>query len=316
MGPTVVTLGPLNEGAQELTFEEAFGEHSEFRGRGRSKRQDRRQKRRMKRIKNRNERKLTRQEAHLEKRRRRHALKDEDKDETPASDDAQSTSGDSASDSTPSAGYSNDVEQGSSSNDEPQRDDSSNDSQEDDSSQDSSNDSDSDTDESGFDGVLSEDEARSFSVEGGQPKLHPKVEELTRRIKWNRKLIEKLRSKMTKQNAPSIQKQIHERESRIVLLRDELTEVKKHLNKKTVVSKSLNSKISKNRIEVKSNATGTGLNGIDNATDFDAPDTRVVEITSGFDGSAQSINWKPILLGLGIGAIIIYAVKKGKVFGK
>ncbi len=57
MEATIVKLGPSDKLVGVVSFEEAFGEHSELRGRGRA----RRQKRRMKRISDRSERKKARQ---------------------------------------------------------------------------------------------------------------------------------------------------------------------------------------------------------------------------------------------------------------
>lgn len=76
-GTRVITLEPAVQGIAEASFEEAFGEYSELRGRMRSRTQARRQERRMKKIANKRQRKLAKQEIRLEKKRRRRAMKDE-----------------------------------------------------------------------------------------------------------------------------------------------------------------------------------------------------------------------------------------------
>lgn len=72
MEATIVTLGPSDKLVGVCTFEEAFGEHSEFRGRGRA----RRHKRKMDRIKNRREEKAARQEIRKDQQEARQERKD------------------------------------------------------------------------------------------------------------------------------------------------------------------------------------------------------------------------------------------------
>ncbi len=73
---TIVRLAPSTTQVSVVSFEEAFGEHSEFRGRGRARRQERRQKRRMTRIANRGERKRARQGIRNEQQEARQDRKD------------------------------------------------------------------------------------------------------------------------------------------------------------------------------------------------------------------------------------------------
>jgi hypothetical protein len=86
----------------------------------------------------------------------------------------------------------------------------------------------------------------------------------------------------------------------------------------TPIEAELNPSIANQRIEIPaaSNATGTGLNGIDLQEDFDAPPVRTVELTSNADGSGSNIPWKGIAIGAVIGIAAIWAIKKYKVFGK
>lgn len=81
------------------------------------------------------------------------------------------------------------------------------------------------------------------------------------------------------------------------------------------VKRSLNPEFSSQRIVIpaSSSVTGqTGLTGVDLQDDWDAPDTRVVELKSNADGKTN-INW----VGIGIGAVVavgaIWALKKYKV---
>ena len=55
----------------------------------------------------------------------------------------------------------------------------------------------------------------------------------------------------------------------------------------------------------------TGLIGIDNQGDFDAPQTREFDLTfSGADGSGTKLNLKAIAIGVGVGILAIYLIKK------
>jgi hypothetical protein len=86
MKPTIITLGPLNDGGNPVsvtTFEEAFGEYSELRGRGRARRakrkadrQAKRQQKRMTRITNRGIRKSARQDIRAQQQEARQVRKD------------------------------------------------------------------------------------------------------------------------------------------------------------------------------------------------------------------------------------------------
>lgn len=87
----------------------------------------------------------------------------------------------------------------------------------------------------------------------------------------------------------------------------------------TPVDVELNPEFSPNRIEVPAEikSTMTGLNGIDNFNDYDAPDTRIVDLSSNFLGvDTKKINWGAIMAGIVIGGVAIYALKKYKVLDK
>jgi hypothetical protein len=81
------------------------------------------------------------------------------------------------------------------------------------------------------------------------------------------------------------------------------------------VEEGLNPEFSQNQIvvpsEVKSNFTG--LNGIDNANDFDAPPTREFFLNADGEGQGAFIGVGSLLLGVGITIGILYLVDKYKV---
>jgi hypothetical protein len=86
----------------------------------------------------------------------------------------------------------------------------------------------------------------------------------------------------------------------------------------TPVSAALRPIISPNRIEVTLNADGsigkqTGLNGLDNVNDFDAPAKRIFEMKSNADGSSSGLNFKGVAIGVGIAAIAVWALNKYKI---
>ena len=93
----------------------------------------------------------------------------------------------------------------------------------------------------------------------------------------------------------------------------------------TPVASNLNPQISKQRIVIPasySNAAGTGMIALDDADDYDAEELDVkmsnangetIELTSNTDGKTPSkINWTAIAIGVGIGAVSIYLMKRYK----
>jgi len=85
----------------------------------------------------------------------------------------------------------------------------------------------------------------------------------------------------------------------------------------TTVKTSLNPVIENGRVVVPakdpsaSNFTGTGVTGLDNQDDFDAPPALTVELDSNFSG--KNINVAGVIAGVGIAAIGIWALKHYKV---
>jgi hypothetical protein len=87
--------------------------------------------------------------------------------------------------------------------------------------------------------------------------------------------------------------------------------------KATAVNKGLNPQFSPNKIVVPaeegSNFYGTGLVGIDESNDFDAPETRIIEMQSNADGMGSTMDWTKIIITLGITTAIIWGLRKYKV---
>ncbi len=96
---------------------------------------------------------------------------------------------------------------------------------------------------------------------------------------------------------------------------------RKKREKITVVKTSLNPIFENGKIVVPSPnpssgfsgiPEGTGLNGLDNSDDYDAPPTLTYEITSNADGGTSKINMNGVVLGIAVGLLGIWAIKKYK----
>jgi hypothetical protein len=92
----------------------------------------------------------------------------------------------------------------------------------------------------------------------------------------------------------------------------------------TPVDVELNPEFSENEIVVPASEQGegangeTGLIGMDNQQDFDAPEVREFDLTfSGADGSGSGtkINLKALAIGVGVGILAIYLIKRYKLLG-
>jgi len=90
----------------------------------------------------------------------------------------------------------------------------------------------------------------------------------------------------------------------------------------TPVEKDLNPEFSEQRIEVPaaeegSGFSGTGLIGLDEQHDIDAPVTRKFDLKfSQASGEPTNHNVRNIVIGVGLGVLAIYLIKKYKVLGK
>lgn len=245
---TIVTLGPSGEGVVTASFEEAFGEFSELRGRGRARRHKRRSERQQNRIARRRARKKGRQEIRAEqqdarftRRRKRRALRDERKEggaEGEMDETTQTEMGDGASQDNSQGGgdyteqplgiATREDEDGA----ETQGDDSqdgdvyANDNQGSGAAEGTGEDSEEDSDS--FDGVMGAED-RFNELTDGKVKISPIVADLTKKVEWNKELISKLniqKAGLQGRNTDSsdVSKQIAERKARIGELEAKLSE--------------------------------------------------------------------------------------------
>ena len=185
-----------------------------------------------------------------------------------------------------------------------------------------------------FDGIMGAEDRYNEMQDKNDMPVNPQVQNLADKCVWNEMLIFKLKNdrKNANGNPQMISKTILDRSKRLKDLKGELENyanamgaycnadgsedvisqrkkaVQMALNKArrkavgqgpinvTSVERSLKPTFSRERIEVKSNATGTGLNGLDSIEDYDAPLTR--EFFLGADGSfTKGIDLGSIALG-------------------
>lgn len=228
MSPTIVTLAPLDGQSDGVTtvisssFEEAFGEFSELRGRGRKRRNNRRTERQQNRIGRRRLRRKSRQEMKddtMESRQRRKTRKREHKlhrksmgdqedgdeqrpDEQPSegreSEDGYGSNSQEQSDSNSQESDSSQEQQGYEENQGQSSDDSQNDNSQGDESQDSGSQDEgqsSDSYESGFDGVIGAEDGFNEMNDEGKIRVHPSVKDTAKKIEWNKEKISRLRKR-------------------------------------------------------------------------------------------------------------------------
>jgi hypothetical protein len=265
-------------------------------------------------------------------------------------------------------------------------------------SQDDQGSDDQESDDSGFDGVMGAEDRFSEMNDESKVRVQPAVQDVAKKIEWNKELISRLKQKVIAREAniaaevnqttkaqmmrevAEIKAQVNKRIDRVKELEGQLEkyanfegefsgadgefsefrggrrggggggrrrEVRKakraarqerrSLRKEnrqerknpedggseTPVENELNPQMSEQRIEVpaedNSNATGTGLNGLDLVEDYDAPAVRTIELSSNADGAASTkvgkkINWTAVAIGVGVAAVAIWAIKKYKVF--
>jgi hypothetical protein len=382
---TIITLGNRTT-PTPTSFEEAFGEFSEARGRGRA----RRQKRRMERIENRKTRRKARQEGRLEKKRgrveartqrrtmraenreSRRNMKSEGKrgreradleqerefapEDAPEGDSGYAPEGESSYEPQSQGGYAEEsgyAPQGS-------------------------------YDEGGYaeeqggydeGGYYDEGDGfdnESYEFDGADemidapysPKVNEDVADAAKRIEWNLELASRLKDKQKSNPSPKIAEAINNCKVRVSELNSQLngycnfegdfvsdadgdrrfqrtSDVQVSSNRKrrnasevrrarriaraernairkkqgmTPVQDILNPEISENRIEIPAKELGsnaTGIIGLDNAMDYDANAT---EITLGFAGGKTSkIPFKAIAIGVAVGALGIFLLRRYKV---
>lgn len=319
-GARIITLIDNPESVGEVTFEEAFGEQSELRGRGRA----RRQARRMERINNRRERKSAKQQARQERKRNRvegrvarkamkgqgqrdEAMADAENEQAvealnPQEDEStgyeSQDSGDSGYDQAPE-----ELDQNSGAEEE----------------------------ESEFEAGSTSEYASSFDAESSDASGKKPGKPIKDKIQWHKKIIAlhtqkiadnraalqagKLPSNEVAKRARDIKQSewwIKRSEDRLPLLMRQLSEegnrgVHGKPNRLTPVSKNLNAKIEPNKIEVPaSSAEGNdAFNCADGDDDF-----------SGFDAKEIIKKNKNVLIGVGVAAAVIVGLHVAGVFKK
>ena len=201
--------------------------------------------------------------------------------------------------------------------------------------------------EAPFDGVMGAEDRYS---EFDSSDIDPEIQDTVNKLVWNKELVNRLeneRNRVGGDRKQGLSRQIIARKKRINELQSGLdgycnadgdfynADGKRIANnrkaqvgrayglankamitrgkaKVTPVARGLNANISPNRIVVPASAaTGTGINGLDLQADFDAPNAR--EIKLGADGSgSSSISWKSVAIGVAVGALAIWAVRKYK----
>lgn len=194
-----------------------------------------------------------------------------------------------------------------------------------------------------FDGIMGAED-RFNELSDTKIRVNPDIQSIADKLEWNKELVSRLEDKRNQSNAnpQEISKVILMRTERIGDLSKQLDdyynccgnyssmdandEKGKHSRKKeircarmraksklTKVQKDLNPEITTNKIVVPAkepNSNATGLNGLDLMNDYDAPNVR--EIQLGADGSKSNsgIKLSSVLLGVGIGIAVVWAVKK------
>lgn len=213
MKPTIVTLAPRKEGdtLEVATFEEAFGEFSELRGRGRARRHKRRMERQQNRIARRRARKKARQEMRSEQQESRQSRKDTRKSRRVArkgmGDDGDSESEDSGSGSSQDDSSSQDSGSGSQGEGEGEyqttQDGDVEAGQEEEQSEEQGGEEEGGEEESeGFDGNYDDGdyvygaEDYYLNVDGQKAKIHPKVKDIAKRIERNKERLTQLEMRM------------------------------------------------------------------------------------------------------------------------
>ncbi len=323
-GARIITLVEPVQSGGEVTFEEAFGEHSEARGSGRA----RRQARRMARINKRRERKSAKQEARQERKNRRVEGRNERKaskgraqrEETMADAENEKAVEDLNPQEDESTGY----EQ------------SSEDSGEEQAPEELDQNSDAEDSESEFEAGSTDEYASSFDAEssdasGPKPKKPQSPKQLlnwhNRSIKFHQDKIAALKAALSSGKLPSNlvaqkAKDIRKLEGRIQQSMARIEMLKKRMEAGaqasprprhkampgmlTPVGRNLHAKIEQNRIEVPANSSAEG--DIFNCADGDD--------FASFDAKEVVKKNKNILIGVGVAAAVIVGLHFAGVFKK
>lgn len=334
MRATIVTLEP-NTQIEGVSFEEAFGENSELRGRGRAKRQTRRQARRMKRIADRAERKRAKQEMRAAQQEARQKRKDIRK----ARRSARKNGGDEGADEESQASNTDAVESenppanapqsqptsteeatddSSSQENEPQSENVGNESYGDSDIEELGDNEDVNDEESSFDaetaGTDSSFDDENYDTESseaaGRTRKRSGVSKLNLHAKMLENQLKKRQMLLKSGKLPSNKVALHAKalkagSQKLSAMKNKMIYMQKMEAKKRLipVQSALNSKIAPNKITI----PATGIDGEDTSM-FDS------DYSSSFDGKEFVTKNKGVLIGLGIGIVAILVLNKMKVF--
>jgi hypothetical protein len=299
MEARIITLEPETE-IQGVSFEEAFGEHSELKGRGRARRQVRRQKRRMTRIANRTERLAAKQEARQTRKDIRASRKEARKrmgDDPESENESNDMSQEQPIEQQP-------MEQ---SYNEPSQDEQSYNEEAQEPLGDNSEYSD---EESSFDAETS-GETSSFDAEmsdASGKRIKNRLGIMKDKIAKHEGAVNKLKDALRSGKLPSnmVAKAAKELKARVNHL-DKMKEVHAkavvRMKSLTPVQSGLNATIGDNKIVIP-------------AKGADGEDSSMMEgdEMSSFDGKTFFAKNKGVIVGLGAAAVIIFALHKAKVF--
>jgi hypothetical protein len=336
MRATIVTLEP-NTQIEGVSFEEAFGESSELRGRGRAKRQTRRQAKRMKRIADRAERKKAKQSMRAEQQEARQVRKDKRKsrkvarkgmgDEEEAEEEGTKAADTDAVESEnppvnapqsqPTA-TEEATDDSSSQENEPQTESLGNESYGDSDTEELGDNEDVNDEESSFDaetaGTDSSFDDENYDTEtseaAGGNRLNSQIPMLNKQIGRLEMILRKKQMFLKSGKLPSNKVAFYAKSLRAGS--EQLTKMKSKLaslqqmqsqKRRIPVKSTLQPKFSKNKIVVPAN----GMDGEDTSM-FDS------DYSSSFDGKAFVTKNKGVLIGLGIGIVAILVLNKMKVF--
>jgi cobalamin biosynthesis protein CobT len=331
MRATIITLEPEVQ-IEGVSFEEAFGESSELKGRGRERRRKRRQERRMKRIRDRQERKRAKQEMRAEQQEARQVRKDKRKSrrvarkEMGADESEEEETKPTSTEETQPSSTEEATTDSSSQENEPQGENVGNDSYGDADTEELGDNQDVNDEESSFDAETagtessfddenydSETSEETSGFRGGLKRRNPKngqISILRRRIrnyeiKLNR-VSEMLKAgKLPSNKVAFYAKRLKAGSHTLSQMKNKLANMEKMQSQASSipVKADLQPQLSQNKIVV----PAKGADGEDTSM-FDNDET------SSFDGKAFVSKNKGILIGLGIGIVAILVLNKMKVF--
>lgn len=323
MRATIITLEPEVQ-IEGVSFEEAFGESSELKGRGRARRQKRRQERRMKRISDRAERKRAKQAMRAEQQEARQLRKDKRKSRRVARKEMGAD--ESEEEETQPSSTEEATTDSSSQENEPQGENVGNDSYGDADTEELGDNQDVNDEESSFDAETagtessfddenydSETSEATSGFRGGLKRRNPKNEQigiLKRRIRNYEIKLNKLSEMLKAGKLPSNKvafyaKRLKAGSHTLSQMKNKLANMEKMQSQASSipVKADLQPQLSQNKIVV----PAKGADGEDTSM-FDNDET------SSFDGKAFVSKNKGILIGLGIGIVAILVLNKMKVF--